>query len=474
MNYPTGPASAMPKPSPRERETFFDRSIVLATIAVLLASYAFKTSHFGNLALLVLLGALVANVVVVVQRGRATESQQASRRSFIISLTLEGFLLSFAALLALDQQSGWLAVPTWLLLMISLVWFVFASQPAQGGSEHGEAPVQARLPELSMHNAVQRPNSSSAIPMVVRSGPAVAQPYRSMEIESARPAPPALLFKHDPLHMFPPAPQRARFFVVAKNNDNLVKCEDACDFAENRLVYALADGTSSSNFPRPWASLLARSWVEDPGALVQSIKNQQLENWLETRRASWRDWIYQTWLPTINERNRSQRQPLTAPEVAEDVIAGGASATLLGLRIASKERRWECVAVGDTCLFRVPVGYPQTGNYQAFPLTRFADFTTSPSSLSTIPNLHPRVERIKGVIEPGDIFFLATDALAAWILQRLELGDNAVWQRLLKIQSDRQFKDFVNQMRDTSDSQYHMNDDDTSLFIIETASLLRI
>jgi len=471
MKYPTGPASAMPKPSPRERETFFDRSIVLATIAVLLASYAFKSSHFGNLALLVLLGALMANLVVVVQRGRAIEHQQASRQSFVVSLTLEGFLLCFAALLALDQQSGWLGIPTWLLLMVSLVWFVLASQPAQQRSENGERTIQQRLPEPSLQNAAQRPNGKGAIPLVVRANPAVAQPYRPMEIESSRPAPPALLFKNDPLHTFPPSPQRARFFVVAKNNDNLVKCEDACDFAENRQVYALADGTSSSNFPRPWASLLARGWVEDPGALVQSVKDRQVENWLEARRASWRDWIYQTWLPSINERNRAQRQPLTAPEVAEEVIAAGASATLLGLRLALRERRWECVAVGDTCLFRVPVSYPQTGAYQAFPLTRFADFTTSPSSLSTIPNLHPRVERTKGMIEPGDIFFLATDALAAWILQRLELGDDAVWQQLLKIQSDRQFSAFVNQMRDTSNSQYHMNDDDTSLFIIETASM---
>jgi hypothetical protein len=472
MKHPAGPASAMPEPSPRERETFFDRPIVLATIAVLLASYAFKISNFGSLALLVLMGAVLANLVVVIWRCRAAGADLAARQSIIVSLTLEGFLLSLAALLALDQQSWGLSVPTWLLLITTLLLFLRVSQQAPE-DEDGEGVPHQRRAQASGQNVARGPDGKGAIPAVIRTSPAVAQPYRPLEIESPRPAPPALLFKDDPLHMFPPPPQRARFFVVAKNNDNLVKCEDACDFAENRLVYALADGASSSNFPRPWASLLARSWVENPGELVQSIKNHQVENWLEVQRAHWRDWIYQTWLPSINARNASQRQPLTAPEVAEDVIAGGASATLLGLRLSSRDRVWECVAAGDTCLFRVPASYPQTGVYHAFPLTRFAEFNTSPSSLSTIPNLHPRVERAKGTIDPGDIFFLATDALAAWILQRLELGDDSVWQRLLQIQSMKQFSTFVNQMRNTSKSQYHMNDDDTSLFIIDTADVLR-
>lgn len=470
MRHSPGTAAPPSNPSPRERETLFDRPIALAAIVVLLAGYAFKLSNFGGLALLVLLGTAVANLVVVVQRLLTAGKRLAAHQSIVISLTLEGFLLSFTALVAVDHQPWLLTALTSLLLLASLVLFLRASQQASGeDNERASSPEAA--PGALLPDPVRRPNG--AIPMAVQRRSAAVQPYRPLEIESSRPAPPALLFEHDPLYMFPDPPRHARFFVVAKNNDHLVKCEDASAFSEGRQVYALSDGASSSNFPRPWATLLARGWVENPSELVQHVKGQQLESWLDVRRTHWQNWIYHTWLPSINERNAAQRQPLTPPEVVDEIVTGGASATLLGLRLSLKNRMWECIAVGDTCLFHVPANHQETPGYRAFPLQRSADFTSSPSAFSTIPGLHPRVQRLKGEIGPGDLFFLATDALAAWILQRLEQGDGAVWQRLLHIQSNEQFGAFVNQMRNASRSQDHMYDDDTSLFIIDTASMLR-
>lgn len=472
MQHSTGPASVSSPPSPREREISCDRPIVLATIAVLLAGYAFKISNFGSLALLVLVGAIFANLVVISRRWRAAGDHPAPQQRIVISLALEGFLLSFAALIAVDHQPWVLNVLTCLLMVLALALFLRASQqaPMKGSAE---AARQEVVPALPVADVERRPHGRGAIPMVVRSSPGAAvQPYRPLEIESTRSAPPALLFKDDPLHVFPPPPRLARFFVVAKNNDSLVKCEDACAFSENRLLlYALSDGTSSSNFPRPWASLLARSWVESPNELVQSLRDQQLEHWLAVRREHWQNWIYQTWLPGINERNAAMRQPPTTREVADEIIAGGASATLLGLRLSLKNRAWDCIAVGDTCLFHVSASYQETGIYRAFPLEHSSDFNTSPSSFSTIPGLHPRAQWIKGEISPGDLFVLATDALAAWIFQRLEHGDASVWQQLLQIQSNKQFGAFVNQMRNAARSN-HMNDDDTSLFLLDTATML--
>lgn len=463
MRHSPGPAAPPSNPSPRERETLFDRPIALAALGVLLTGYAFKISNFGSLALLVLLGTIIANLVVIASRWLAAGNRPAARQSVVVSLTLEGFLLSFTALVAVDHQPGLLTALTSLLLLASLVLFLRASH--QAADENGEVAPGALLPDPA-----RRPND--AIPMAVRNRPAV-QPYRPLEIESSRPTPPALLFENDPLYVFPDPPQHARFFVVAKNNESLVKCEDACAFSESRQVYALSDGASSSNFPRPWATLLARSWVENPSEFVQYMKEQQLDLWLDVRRKHWQNWISRIWLPSINERNRAQRQPLTPPEVVDEIVTGGASATLLGLWLSPKRKAWECIAVGDTCLFHVPANYQETGAYRAFPLQRSADFTSSPSALSTIAGQRPRAQRLKGEISPGDIFFLATDALAAWILQRLEQGDVTVWQRLLRIQSNEQFDAFVNRMRNASRSQDHMHDDDTSLFIIETASMQR-
>jgi hypothetical protein len=467
MKHPMGPASATSKPAPREREISVDRSLVLATLAVLLAGYAFKISNTGSLALLVLGGTIAANLVVVVRRWQVADAQPALQQRVVVSLALEGFLLSIAALLASDQQPGWLMVLTCLLLILTLAVFLWASH--QASEEERVADIPESMPVSLVPERVQRPADQLALPLVVRSKPNAVQPYRPLEIESSRSAPPLLLFKDDPLHVFPEPPRLARFFVVAKNNDNLVTCEDACAFSENRLLlYALCDGASGSNFPRPWASLLARSWVEGPDELVQSLHGQPLEYWLDRRRKDWQRWIYQTWLPGINERNAAQHQPPATREVAEEIIAGGASATLLGLRLSLKHRAWDCVAVGDTCLFHVQ----ETGSYQAFPLERSADFNTSPPSLSTIAGQRPRVQWLKGEVSPGDLFFLATDALAAWICQRLERGDRAVWQQLLQIQSNKEFSTFVNQMRSAARSQ-HMNDDDTSLFIIDTATMMR-
>jgi Ca2+/Na+ antiporter len=472
MKHPTGLASATSKPAPRAREISVDRSLVLATLAVLLAGYAFKVSNTGSLALLVLGGTIVANLVVIVRCWLVVNAHPASQQCVVVSLALEGFLLSIAALVASDQQAGWLSVLTSLLMILALAVFLWASQQAPE-EKRMEIDPRESLPDARVSERVRRPAGQHALPVVVGSRPSAVQPYRPLEIESSQPAPPGLLFKDDPLHVFPAPPRLARFFVVAKNNDNLVKCEDACAFSENRLLlYALADGTSSSNFPRPWASLLTRSWVEDPDGLVQSLHGQQLEYWLDVRRKRWQHWIYQTWLPSINERNAAQRQPPATREVADEIIEGGASATLLGLRLSLKHRAWDCVAVGDTCLFHVSASFQESGGYQAFPLERSADFNTSPPSLSTLAGLRPQVQWLKGEVSPGDIFFLATDALATWICQRLEQGDRAVWQQLLQIRSNKEFSTFVNQMRSAVRS-HHMNDDDTSLFIIDTATMMR-
>ena len=71
-----------------------------------------------------------------------------------------------------------------------------------------------------------------------------------------------------------------------------------------------------------------------------------------------------------------------------------------------------------------------------------------------------------GQIRPGDIFLMATDALAQWLLTQFEQPDQrqTLWRGLLTMQDHHQFVQFVEQQR--YQTKGGMVDDDTTLVII--------
>lgn len=200
-----------------------------------------------------------------------------------------------------------------------------------------------------------------------------------------------------------------RIFALPKRGHRAEEYEDACagDPATGR--FAVADGASESSFANIWAKLLVEGYVQP------SARKTAADNWLAPLRKQWAKQVDGRELPWYAEEKREQ----------------GAFATFLGLRIvrSPEERggRWKASAVGDSCMFQVRDDILLA----CFPLARSADFDTRPALIGSRPmknDVRPKLEW--GRWQPGDWFFLMTDALAQWFLARHE-EKRKPWRSLL-------------------------------------------
>jgi len=182
---------------------------------------------------------------------------------------------------------------------------------------------------------------------------------------------------------------------LAKAGNRADENEDAtaADAAGSR--FAVADGATEGWESRGWAAALAAAFVRRPPA------PDGFTAWLTEARAAWTP-------PPL---------PSAAPWYAAAKRAEGAFATLVGLELAPARRKghwkWKAVAVGDSCLF-VHRGVRME---MAFPIGTVAGFGSHPALVPSSPAaecLDP--EWLAGRAEPGDLFLLASDAVAAHLL----------------------------------------------------------
>lgn len=233
-------------------------------------------------------------------------------------------------------------------------------------------------------------------------------------------------------------------FALHKRGHRPEEYEDA--YAGDPLTgrFAVADGASQSSFADLWAKLLVDGFVQP------AVKDNPEETWLAPLREQWAAAVDDRELTWYGEEKREL----------------GAFATFLGLRIArSKEGRggrWKASAVGDSCLFQVRDDELIT----AFPLGRSEDFGLSPALIGSRPvkvEVRPKVEW--GRWQPGDWFFLTTDALAQWFLARHEAGKqpwrSLAW-RLGQKDGEAELTAYLEQLRDKKE----LRNDDVTLGII--------
>lgn len=129
--------------------------------------------------------------------------------------------------------------------------------------------------------------------------------------------------------------------------------------------------------------------------------------------------------------------------------------------------RWSAMAVGDACLFHIR----DNNLLKRFPLEEVAAFGTTPALLSTVgTNNREMLEQgelhlCEGECRPGDIFLLATDALAERFYDLADLAELQIglpdWNSLLQIIED-DFENLVAQFREDS----LMRNDDVTLLVI--------
>ena len=189
-----------------------------------------------------------------------------------------------------------------------------------------------------------------------------------------------------------------RTFWLPKAGHGEAEYEDAADVqADGALPFraAVADGATESAFAGAWARQLAQALVRAPINDAATFA-ARLPGWQK-------DWA-----------KAAHSQAAELPWYAAAKMEEGAFAALVGLAL-HPGGRWHALAVGDCCLFQLrkgeTVGRP-------WPVETSEAFGNHPALVPSLPGRpSPPADGRQGHWQPGDAFLLATDALAAWLME---------------------------------------------------------
>jgi len=219
--------------------------------------------------------------------------------------------------------------------------------------------------------------------------------------------------------------------------------EDAfafCDTAApERLTVAVSDGASSAVYAREWANRLVRAFATDAPFPEDAT-------------------VYSRVLALGNEWRAAVTTGSTSWYAQEKLLSGSA-ATLLVAHFDAPSRQLSAACVGDVCLFIVRGDRLRFG----FPVSKARAFSDRPDLLTTEEigtRKPPYIHRFTTAIEPGDRFFLFTDALAHYFLSRFETKRERPWQTLPR--TSEEFTTWLQTKRDKSEIK---NDDVTLIEI---------
>jgi hypothetical protein len=234
-----------------------------------------------------------------------------------------------------------------------------------------------------------------------------------------------------------------RHFILPKEGSTAEECEDAIAFDAGALRFAVADGATEAFDARRWAARLATEWV---GAVRAPLTATEFGPWLEEQGA----WLRASW---------EGRQ---LPWYAEEKRRAGAFAAFVGLRLEAKGRgvSWRALALGDSCLLQ------RRGRelVAAVPVSGQEAFGSSPPLVPSRETLREaalaQLVEAEGRAEPGDIFLLITDAMAAWYFGALARGGEAAdeFDSLLAASDNVSLSDLVRRERAAA----RMKDDDVA------------
>jgi Protein phosphatase 2C len=230
-----------------------------------------------------------------------------------------------------------------------------------------------------------------------------------------------------------------RTFWVQKQGNSKDEFEDAfahdaADSSElNLFRCAVTDGATESSFAGIWANLLAKGYVEQ---ISLDVLKAELKSVIDSKELSW---------------------------FAEEKAKSGAFAALVGLEIRSNHE-WKSEAVGDCCLFHLR----SHAVIKTFPLHKPEDFDHRPYLISS--NESSAIERgteEHGEWHSGDVFLLASDGLARWMM--LKLAEHAPIERmLLDLKNTDEFISLVqDERKQVDDTPPLLRNDDSTLMVIQ-------
>lgn len=252
--------------------------------------------------------------------------------------------------------------------------------------------------------------------------------------------------------------RQVSYFSLPKIGERAGSTQDRFASNAEATLVALADGAGSSLYPRKWAEILVESFCGAPENPIAAIQASYVD-WLKPLQEQWRQYYLQQlqmpdrkwWMGGSQLKNRG-------------------SATFLGLWLSPHSdepegRRWQAIAVGDSCLFKWERA---DDRLLAFPLTRAEDFKRTAKCFESLPehaSFPPQLEA--GCYGEEDCFFLATDALAKWILQDRE-REGGEWKTLLETEASEAFAATVERLR----RDRAIENDDTTLVAIRNSPVI--
>lgn len=209
------------------------------------------------------------------------------------------------------------------------------------------------------------------------------------------------------------------YYYLPKRGSQASEYEDAffpnCNSFEGYTFrVAIADGATESSYSDLWARKLVETYVKQPFVTSSDFRQR---------------------ITQIGNELTAYVNTLDLPWFAEEKVQRGAFSTLLGLTLNAPSSdwatkgSWKVTAVGDSCLFILR----QEKLIKTFPLSSYSEFNSSPQLVSSKDNrnkqLSQNIKDVSGVWQKGDIFILATDALAAWFFNEVENGTQP-WNEL--------------------------------------------
>ncbi|WP_309115579.1 protein phosphatase 2C domain-containing protein [Saccharothrix sp.] len=200
---------------------------------------------------------------------------------------------------------------------------------------------------------------------------------------------------------------------VPKRGNTERECEDAgrVRSADGTVLAAVADGASESLLAGEWATLLTDSLLDSASDVLRDAES--FAAGLAVAGLAW-----QAWLDDYVVGREAAGRPIAWYE--QPKLDRGPHATVLAARFGAG--RWEAAALGDSCLFQVRDGRLVC----AFPLDQANAFDNAPPLFNAFNRdtvlLARHVRIAAGTTEPGDGFFLCTDAVAEWFLRENARG----------------------------------------------------
>ena len=244
---------------------------------------------------------------------------------------------------------------------------------------------------------------------------------------------------------------RLRYHLAPKHGCPPEECEDALGLNLEARSFAVTDGATEAFASGQWAKHLAHKWALSE---VRPLEVHDFRAWVAAQGGIWHD----TW--------KEKKLPWYAEAKERD----GSFAAFVGLKLDELPNpRWRALALGDSCLFHCH----DDKLLRALPLADADKFTATPQLVASRPELHEAAfattVMANGDFRQGDVFWLASDAIAAWLLRAWREQDKlaAHLTELLLEERGEELNELIEHQRQTG----NMRDDDVALVRLEVLEL---